>query len=82
MSKHRVRVPKGYLWVKSTKSRDGRKGFEFLEDGVAAMKSDCIGFDGDCQVLVMPDQATGETTFWAVINGQWTPVERNGTPIE
>ena len=81
-NRKRVNLAKGVAWVSRADTRDGRKGINTLEDGVENMASPCIGFNGPCQLLVLPDHVTGETSYWAVRNLQLVAVTKDGVPIE
>jgi hypothetical protein len=74
-------IPKGAMWSKDSRTRDGRKGYNSLEEALEDASPKCCGFDCKCGVFRLPDLATGETTIWGVSNGELVRLDSNFVPI-
>lgn len=62
-------ISKGTFWSKKSGSRDGRKGYNTLEEALEDAQPTCCGIDCKCNVIRLKDRGTGELVSIGVVNG-------------
>lgn len=75
----KIFLPKGHLWSKDSRTRDGRRGYETLNDALDTLARErCCGVDCCEGVLRLTDQVTGEVTVISVSDGS-VLIDADGT---
>lgn len=62
-------LSKGILWSKKAGTKDGRKGYNTLEEALQDAQPECCGIDCKCNVIRIKDRVTGLPVTIGVVNG-------------
>jgi hypothetical protein len=70
-------LSKGILWSKKAGTKDGRKGYNTLEEALEDAQPTCCGIDCKCSVIRLKDRATNELVTLGVVNGVLTILDNS-----